>query len=78
MPRYLLYYHRLYDEDVGHYDEHINNTHVQECMKRLLLTYGSHENSRQNMAEFVSLYVLYNLGDHDALQYALEQKCLLR
>ena len=65
----------LCEEKMADFDAHINDTHVQECLKRLLVLYADeNESSTSNAAEFISLYLVYNLGNSEALQYALSWK----
>ena len=69
---------RLCTEPMSKFDPKINDTHVQECTKRLLVLYaeGGAE-GRHNMAEYMSLYLLYNTGRTEALLHAITQRHLL-
>ena len=68
----------LCEENMADFDPHINDTHTQECLKRLLVLYADeNESSTSNAVEFISLYLVYNLGNSEALQYALSWKSKL-
>ena len=51
------------------FDSKINSQHIQECLKRLLNFYRYSEKVFQNRVEFESIYILFNLGDMDALKH---------
>jgi hypothetical protein len=51
------------------FDPKINDTHTQECLKRLLRVYEV-ENC-QNREEFEAIYIIYNLGNMEALLHFL-------
>lgn len=80
--RFLLYSgFVLRSASMADYDEKINNTHIQECLKRLLYLYASEKQeqfSQEHSGEILSYYLLFNLGDPEALTYALEVKHLLQ
>ena len=64
---------------INKFDPKINSTHTQECLKRLLCMYDEQKDRAPvNLAEFVCLYLLFNLESTDALTYALELKNKLR
>ncbi|XP_072397866.1 SAC3 domain-containing protein 1 isoform X2 [Diabrotica undecimpunctata] len=79
--RFLTYSsYRCCEEAINTFDPHINNTHLQECLKRLLCTYDYFDNleksSKQEISSdflvesrpyFESLYLIFNLGDVNAL-----------
>ncbi|XP_028140396.1 SAC3 domain-containing protein 1 [Diabrotica virgifera virgifera] len=79
--RFLTYSsYRCCEEAINTYDPHINNTHLQECLKRLLCTYDYFDNleksSKQEISNnflvesrpyFESLYLIFNMGDVSAL-----------
>ncbi|KAL3885367.1 hypothetical protein ACJMK2_025438 [Sinanodonta woodiana] len=60
------------------FDPKINNLHTQECLKRLLNLYICHPDLTQNRAEFEALYLLFNLGDTDALRHCLNSLTQIR
>ena len=64
----------LCEEKIADFDSHINDTHTQECLKRLLVLYAATNENTPNAAEFIALYLVYNLGNSDALQYGLSRK----
>ena len=62
----------LCEEKMADFDVHINDTHTQECLKRLLVLYADgNESNTSNAAEFISLYLVYNLGNSEALRFGL-------
>ena len=67
------YLFRLCEDDLSNFDPKINETHLQECLKWLMCLYGE-EPYTCHMAEFVSMYVLFNLDHWEAMQLALENK----
>ena len=71
---YIYSAYALCEEEAADFDAHINNTHIQECLKRLLVLYTENDQCRSNTAEFVSLYLLYNLGNGEALESGLTWK----
>jgi SAC3 domain-containing protein 1 len=76
--RFLVYSsYKLCEESLDNFDPHINNTHLQECLKRLLVLYSSPDVCRCHQAEFVSIYVLINLGSSEALMLGLQLKSQL-
>ncbi|KAF7695973.1 SAC3 domain-containing protein 1 [Silurus meridionalis] len=69
--RFHLYAsYRLCGEPLQLYDPYINNTHLQECLSRLLECYSKGQYDHQE--EFQALSLLYNLGSTTTLQHALE------
>jgi len=65
----------LCDETAVNYDSKINETHLQECLKRLLVLYASYDNASVNRrAEFIAYYLLVNLGEAEALTLGLEYR----
>ena len=68
------------------FDPKLNDTQTQECLKRLLCIYENHKDNKidnQNnihvrQAEFVGIYLLYNLGNTEAIQLGLNWKNVLR
>ena len=60
------------------FDQKINDTHIQECLKRLLRFYDSEPGPHDNQEEFESVYVLYNLGSVEALRHMLQLPLILR
>ena len=65
-------------EPVSNFDAKINDTHTQECLKRLLLLYekAEYRQTSGNMAEFMTVYLLYNLDSTEALVHGLARKHL--
>jgi SAC3 domain-containing protein 1 len=60
----------LCDTSMESFDARINDNHIQECLKRLLVLYVNYPCS-QNRAEFECYYLLHNLGSHEAMEHAL-------
>ncbi|XP_006818916.1 SAC3 domain-containing protein 1-like [Saccoglossus kowalevskii] len=70
--RFHLYSgYRLCEEPIMNFDPHINKTHTQECLKKLLVCYEEYEHSFDSQVEFEVLYLLYNLGSMEALSHVL-------
>ncbi|XP_070536903.1 SAC3 domain-containing protein 1-like isoform X2 [Ptychodera flava] len=79
---YIYAGYRLHHEQIHSYDPHINNSHIQQCLQKLLICYDDECQKAENRAEFESLYLLHNLGSVEAsfhvialpkyLRYALE------
>ncbi|RZC42649.1 germinal-center associated nuclear protein [Asbolus verrucosus] len=84
--------YKLCDENVSNFDPVLNNSHLQESLKRLLYFYDAYndflvnehaESSTcfdylmENRPEFEALYIIFNLGNEEALRRALiiPQKC---
>lgn len=79
--------YRLCEEPLNNYDPFLNRTHLQECLKRLLCLYDECDIKYRDVAvaeesyfmqqisklrpEFEALYLVLNLGDHNALTRAL-------
>ncbi|CAG2217662.1 SAC3D1 [Mytilus edulis] len=61
--------YRLCREPIARFDPKINNQHTQECLKRLLYVYSVVPGNHDNRQEFESVYLLYNLGQTDALMH---------
>ncbi|CAH1788480.1 unnamed protein product [Owenia fusiformis] len=80
--------YRLCTEPLARFDQKINNTHTQECMKRLLVLYDNNVTQQNyhgdtvcyhsNRDEFESIYVLHNIGNSEALLHALDIKNKIR
>lgn len=51
------------------FDPKINNQHTQECIKRLLSLYQKVDGRHSHREEFESLYLLFNLGQTEALMH---------
>uniref|UniRef100_A0A131YKI1 SAC3 domain-containing protein 1 n=1 Tax=Rhipicephalus appendiculatus TaxID=34631 RepID=A0A131YKI1_RHIAP len=63
---------RCFEEDMNAFDPHINNQHLQECLKRLLVQYQqSTADQCVNRPEMEAIYILHNLGSFDALAHVL-------
>ena len=69
---------RLCTEHISVFDSKINSQHTQECLKRLLNFYKTSERPCDNRAEFESAYLLFNLGETDALNHCLSLDKRLR
>lgn len=84
---YVASYFRLCEENINEFDPHINNVHLQECLKRLLYAYDDLNyiserdgNDRDvfnvfldtNRPYFESLYILLNLGNSTAILRGLQ------
>ena len=65
---------RLCTEPMGRYDPKINYQHTQECLKRLIYLYSVFPDHHDNRQEFESVYLLYNLGQSDALMHYYDLK----
>lgn len=61
---------RLCETSIEHFDSRMNDNHLQECLKRLLVLYVDHPQS-PNRAEFEAYYSLHNLGSHEAMDHSL-------
>nr|XP_037278815.1 germinal-center associated nuclear protein-like [Rhipicephalus microplus] len=63
---------RCFEEDMNAFDPHINNQHLQECLKRLLVQYQQFAVDKcGNRPEMEAIYILHNLGSFDALAHAM-------
>ena len=74
---HILSAYKLCQSPPADYDEKINSTHIQECLKRLLCLYNRDTKTGSCsclQGEFLALYLLFNLGAPDALQLAFELK----
>lgn len=69
---YIYAGYRLCEEPIDRYDPKINAQHTQECLKQLLSLYSACDSSSENRVEFESLYLLFNLGQTEALQHYYE------
>ncbi|XP_070536904.1 SAC3 domain-containing protein 1-like isoform X3 [Ptychodera flava] len=63
---YIYAGYRLHHEQIHSYDPHINNSHIQQCLQKLLICYDDECQKAENRAEFESLYLLHNLGSVEA------------
>ncbi|KAK3595428.1 hypothetical protein CHS0354_003422 [Potamilus streckersoni] len=68
----------LCTKPISVFDPKINDQHIQECLKRLLNLYICHPELTRNRAEFEALYLLFNLGDTEALRHSLNSSTQLR
>ncbi|XP_061190038.1 SAC3 domain-containing protein 1-like [Saccostrea echinata] len=66
---YIYSGYRLCEEKIDHFDPKINDQHTQECLKQLLSLYTTCHCYLENRAEFESLYLIFNLGQAEALQH---------
>ncbi|XP_048749907.2 SAC3 domain-containing protein 1-like isoform X2 [Ostrea edulis] len=69
---YIYSGYRLCQETFDRFDPKINDQHTQECLKQLLSLYTSCDCCLQNRTEFESLYLIFNLGQTEALQHYYE------
>ena len=69
---------RLCEEHISVFDPKINSQHTQECLKRLLNFYKESATTNHNQVEFESIYLLFNLGEYDALKHFLSLDKQLR
>ena len=79
----ILYFYicRLCEESIDNFDPKLNSTHLQECLKRLLVLYDyvqisdgeEAKKSLKNQSEIEVLYLTVNLGDVNAIGRALER-----
>lgn len=73
------------EENINNFDSHINNTHLQECLKRLLCMYDyfdsleksantqiHNESLTMDRPYFETMYLIFNLGNDDAINRALQ------
>ncbi len=73
--RFLVYSnYRLCMAPMKHFDPKINGTHIQECLKKLLVLYHAAETCCCREGEFVALYLLFNIDSAEALKYSLEMR----
>nr|CAH7712974.1 unnamed protein product [Callosobruchus chinensis] len=78
--------YRLCQENINVFDPHINKTHLQECLKRLLSIYdeydyiesiagenrdASSEYMKKNRPQFEAIYLLLNVGDLNVINRVL-------
>lgn len=76
--RFLVYAsYRLCSESRDRFDSHINDTHLQECLKRLLVLYSTSDDSSVHQAEFLALYLIINLGSTEAMSLGLQMKSVI-
>ncbi|KAK2191665.1 hypothetical protein NP493_48g04022 [Ridgeia piscesae] len=66
--------YRLCTEPVATFDPKMNDTHTQECLKRLLCLYQEEDTCRCHMGAYVALYMLFNLGSTEATLWGLQLK----
>ncbi|KYB29016.1 Protein xmas-2-like Protein [Tribolium castaneum] len=81
--------YRLCEEGIANFDATLNNKHFQECLKKLLYIYDSYDFLNleiksvcndyfiENRPEFEALYLIFNLGNDEALTRSLTipKKC---
>ncbi|KAG5865462.1 hypothetical protein JTB14_008509 [Gonioctena quinquepunctata] len=83
---YVYASYRLCEENIYDFDTHINNTHLQECLKRLLCMYDYYDELSkttgdgraifngffdENRPYFEALYIIFNLGNTIAITRVL-------
>ncbi|ELU00268.1 hypothetical protein CAPTEDRAFT_145958, partial [Capitella teleta] len=86
---YFFAHYKMCTEPTNKFDPQINDTHLQECLKRLLVLYSDEEKKeeeergegnegggrrREQNSEFYALFLLHNLGHSDALLLGLQKK----
>ncbi|XP_060076168.1 SAC3 domain-containing protein 1-like [Ylistrum balloti] len=64
--------YRLCTQPMSVYDPKINDQHTQECLKRLISLYRVVSPDHLHQEEFESLYLMFNLGQTDALMHFYE------
>lgn len=74
---HILAHYKLKDASLESFDANLNDIHLLECLKRLLVLYDCNIVS-QNRAEFEMYYLLYNLVSHEALQRILRQPVTIK
>lgn len=63
-------------ESANVFDAHINDTHLQECLKRLIVLYTSSDSRNLHAAEFFAVYLVVNLGSTESLSLGVKTKHL--
>lgn len=73
--RFLIYFgYILVEEDANEFDYFINFSHLQECLKRLLVCYDECEDTDQMCRwDIESAYILLNLGNIKALTRGIQK-----
>ncbi|XP_069102726.1 SAC3 domain-containing protein 1-like [Argopecten irradians] len=61
--------YRLCTRPMSVFDQKINDQHTQECLKRLISLYRVVPPHHPHQEEFESLYLMFNLGQTDALMH---------
>lgn len=75
--RFLVYSgYRMCTESPNVFDAHINDTHLQECLKRLIVLYTSSDSRNLHVAEFFAVYLVLNLGSAESLSLGVQTKHL--
>ncbi|KAH1022479.1 hypothetical protein HUJ04_011872 [Dendroctonus ponderosae] len=66
--------YRLLNEPIKNFDPHMNNVHLQECLKRLLCMFDECNDNlyAKNRPHFEALYVVMNLNSAVAVTRALK------
>lgn len=67
-------FHRMCAESPNVFDAHINDTHLQECLKRLIVLYTTSDSRSLHAAEFFAVYLVVNLGSAESLSLGLQTK----
>lgn len=71
--------YRLCEVPIDIFDPVLNETHLKECLKRLLVMYDAEETRSSSRNEMEALYTVVHLGDTTALTRALsvniERRC---
>ncbi|XP_057656041.1 SAC3 domain-containing protein 1 isoform X1 [Diorhabda carinulata] len=73
------------EENINNFDSHINDTHLQECLKRLLCIYDyfdsleksaniqiCNESLKDARPYFETMYLIFNLGNNEAINRAIQ------
>lgn len=63
--------YRLCEEPIDLFDPVLNETHLKECLKRLLVIYDADKTRSDSRDEMEALYTVVHLGDATALTRAL-------
>ncbi|XP_041379461.1 SAC3 domain-containing protein 1-like isoform X2 [Gigantopelta aegis] len=71
-------FNKLGTANISTFNPVINSQHAQECLKRLLVLYDEVQGTYKCREEFESIYLLYNLGDVNALRHCLDLNRELR
>lgn len=63
--------YRLFEKPIDIFDPVLNGTHLNECLKRLLVIYDTDKTRSDSRNEMEAMYAVINLGDTAALTRAL-------
>jgi SAC3/GANP/Nin1/mts3/eIF-3 p25 family. len=76
--KYMYGFFRLCDEPMSRFDSKINDSHLLECLKQLLVLYDELKYTGHSRHEMEALYLLWTLGDVHALTRALQLPPVMR